>query len=162
MKKNECYTLLSELLTKQIASLNVATSYLNDIKECIETNSLEGLQSLIKHNKIPLSQIEDLEISRFSLIESCGFEKDSQGFERCIKACDNSDKSLSQLNEQLNSSLSELQKATEVSGLLVAKNKTRVKNSLSILTGNSIKKDPTYSSQGTTNSDSLTRPLAIA
>lgn len=162
MKKQECYSSLYELLTQQIASIKVATTYLNDIKNSIESNDIESLQHLIKHNEIPLNKIEEQETARFSLIESCGFEKNKTGFERCVKACDDSNKSLSDIYSQLNHSLDELQKATEVSGLLVSKNKERVQKSLNILTGNSIKKDPTYSSQGTTNNDSLTRPLAIA
>ncbi len=162
MKKQECYSLLSELLTKQISSLDIATSYLNDIKNSIESGDFDSLKNLIQHNKIPLSQIEEQETARFSLIESCGFEKNNQGFERCVKACDDGTGTIKELYTQLQASLDSLQKATEVSGLLVSKNKDRVKKSLNILTGNSIKKDPTYSSQGTTNQDSLTRPIAVA
>jgi len=162
MKKQECYTLLNELLEKQISSLTIATRYLNDIKDAIESNNLESLQQLIKHNNIPLSQIEELENSRFSLIESCGFEKNKQGFKKCLKACDDTQGTLNILHKKLNSALVELEKATKVSDLLVLQNKQRVKKSLDILTGSTIKKDHTYSSQGTTNQDSLTRPLAIA
>jgi len=160
--KQDVYTVMSDLLFKQIKSISKATNYLNEIKTAIESNDLESLKDLIQHNDIPLAQIEEQEKSRFAFIHQYGFENTQQGFTQCIDTFDNADKNLSTLQSQLNDALSELQTATKVSDLLITKNKQRVKQALSILTGTSLQKDHTYSATGSKKEDSLTRPLAIA
>ncbi len=153
---------LSDLFLKQINSLDKATAYLTEIKSSIEANDLEALKRLIQQNNIPLSQIEEHEKARFELIKHYGFENTKAGITQCVASFDDGKKSLQALHDRLNKALSVLQKATTVSDLLITKNKQRVKQSLSILTGTSLKTDPTYSSTGNNNQDSLIRPLAIA
>jgi len=160
--KAECFSLFKGLLIKQIDSIQIATVYLNNIKTSIEANDLESLQLLIKHNEIPLSQIEDQETERFSLVERCGYEKNKSGFKQCIESFDDDSKTLGSLQISLSKVMDELQTATTVSDLLITKNKNRVKQSLSILTGTTLQKDQTYSSTGKANQDGLTRDLAIA
>ncbi len=160
--KAEYFSLFKSLLTKQIDSILIATAYLNNIKASIEANNIDTLQQLIKHNDIPLSQIEEQEKERFSLIESCGYEKNKTGFKQCIKSFDDSSDTLSSLQNSLYKVMDELQTATTVSDLLITKNKNRVKQSLSILTGTTLQKDSTYASNGKSNQDSLTRDLATA
>lgn len=161
-KNKDISGLLSDLLIKQTEAINKACVYLNDLKKSIEANDLETLKHLIQHNDIPLSQIEEYEKSRFSLIHQYGFDKSAEGFKKCVAAFDDDKKSLGHLLTQLHDAMSELQTATKVSDLLVTKNKQRVKQALSILTGTSLIKDHTYSASGNKKADSLTRPLAIA
>lgn len=160
--KVDYFNVLNDLLNKQIASLQTAAAYLNDIKVSIETNNLESLQQLIKHNDIPLSRIEEQESERFAVIEACGYEKNKTGFKQCIESFDDDNKTLTTLSDLLYDVMDELQMATTVSDLLITKNKNRVKQSLSILTGTTLKKDHTYSSTGKANPDDLKRNLAIA
>jgi len=162
VKNEAAFKLLSDLIIKQIEAISKACTYLNDLKKSIESNDLEALKHLIQHNDIPLAQIEEHEKSRFSLIHQYGFDNTVEGFTQCIKTFDNDKKSLSRLQDRLSDVMHELQVATKVSDILVTKNKQRVKQALSILTGTSLLKDHTYSSSGNKKADSLTRPLAIA
>ncbi len=153
---------LNDLMTQQIQAINKATQYLNDIKSSVESNDLETLKQLIQHNNLPLSQIEEQEKARFALIKELGFEQTKKGFTQCVTTHDDTRHSLSQLDTALNLAMKQLHTATTVSDLLISKNKQRVKQSLSILTGASLQTDPTYSSTGNSNKDHLIRPLAIA
>lgn len=161
-KDKNCFSLLSNLLTHQISFVEQASDYLNQIKLSIEKNDVETLQTLIKNNNIPLNQIEEHEKARFNLINNYGFEKTKEGFLACVKSFDDSEQSLIELHSKLLKALDMLQVSTKVSDLLVTKNMQRVKQSLSILTGTSLAKDPTYSASGYTHKDSLTRDLATA
>jgi len=161
VKNNEAFNLLSDLIIKQTEAISKACVYLNDLKKSIEANNLEALKYLIQHNDIPLSQIEEHEKSRFSLIHQYGFDNTVEGYTQCIETFDDDEKSLSGLQTRLNDVMNELQMATKVSDLLVTKNKQRVKQALSILTGSSLLKDHTYSATGNKKEDRLTRPLAI-
>lgn len=160
--KEDAFSLLSNLLIKQTEAITKASDYLKSIKESIESNDLESLKHLIQHNDIPLTQIEEHEKSRFNLIHQYGFDNTAKGITQYIDTFDDDINSLRNLQTRLNESMSELQTATQVSDLLVTKNKQRVKQALSILTGTSLIKDHTYSASGNKKADSLKRPLAVA
>lgn len=161
IEKTERYSLIKSLLTEEIQLINKATDYLDKIKLSIETNDLEQLQALIRNNEIPLQQIEISEQQRLAMASQYGFEQNKQGFTQCVEHSDDKNNTLMTFLNNLYDAMEALKKATMVNDLLVFKNKTRVQNSLHILTG-SKQQDQTYTDKGSKQDSKHSRPLAIA
>lgn len=156
------FLLFKTLLNEQIEYLETTNQYLADLKESIQSNNLEALQKLVKTNVIPLSQIEALEESRFSLTEQCGYKRNKEGFIACLKACDNDAQVLNELQIKLFDTMKQLKEATQVNDLLIGKSKKRVQDSIHILTGMTLLKDQTYSNKGTKDHGGRSRTIAKA
>jgi flagellar biosynthesis/type III secretory pathway chaperone len=163
MNSESCREQLIELLEEHNDRINRATEYLANIKQAIAENRLENLQDSLSNPDFAVDDIERLEQQRYQLLSSYGFSQDSDGFEKCMAWCDDEQKQISGLYQQLIQSLVQLQHAIQVNSLLVTRGRDRVKRSLGILTGlGAASNYKTYSSDGKTLSTPGRRDIAIA
>jgi flagellar biosynthesis/type III secretory pathway chaperone len=163
MNSKSCREQLIELLEAHNARINRATEYLANIKQAIAENRLENLQDSLSNPDFAVDDIERLEQQRYQLLSNYGFSQDSDGFEKCMAWCDDEQKQVSGLYQQLIQSLVQLQHAIQVNSLLVTRGRDRVKRSLGILTGlGAASNCKTYSSDGKTLSTPGRRDIAIA
>jgi flagellar biosynthesis/type III secretory pathway chaperone len=163
MNSESCREQLIELLEEHNDRINRATEYLANIKQAIAENRLENLQDSLSNPDFAVDDIERLEQQRYQLLSNYGFSQDSDGFEKCMAWCDDEQKQISGLYQQLIQSLVQLQHAIQVNSLLVTRGRDRVKRSLGILTGlGAASNYKTYSSDGKTLSTPGRRDIAIA
>jgi flagellar biosynthesis/type III secretory pathway chaperone len=163
MNSESCHEQLIELLEEHNDRINRATEYLANIKQAIAENRLENLQDSLSNPDFAVDDIERLEQQRYQLLSNYGFSQDSDGFEKCMAWCDDEQKQISGLYQQLIQSLVQLQHAIQVNSLLVTRGRDRVKRSLGILTGlGAASNYKTYSSDGKTLSTPGRRDIAIA
>ena len=163
MNNESCREQLIELLEEHNERINRATEYLANIKQAIAENRLENLQDSLSNPDFAVDDIERLEQQRYQLLSNYGFSQDSDGFEKCMAWCDDEQKQISGLYQQLIQSLVQLQHAIRINSLLISKGRDRVKRSLGILTGlGAASNYKTYSSDGKTLSTPGRRDIAIA
>ncbi len=163
MNSRQCGQHLIELLEAHNARIDVAIEYLDDIKTAIAENRLDNLQQSLDSPELAVDDIEQLERQRHELLTRYGFNRDGGGFEKCVRWCDNEQKQVSKLYQQLIQGLVQLQHSIQINNLLVSKGRDRVRRSLGILTGlNTAGNCKIYSNKGKTLSPSDQRNIAVA
>ena len=163
MNESACRERLIELLQAQNERIANANEFLVGIKNAIAENRLEKLQQSLVSPDLALDDIEQLEQQRYRLLESHGFSKDQDGFEKCVEWCDDSQGRVTALYGQLVEGLVQLQHSIQINSLLVNKGRDRVRRSIGILTGLGTSGScKTYSSNGKTLDPTGRRDIAIA
>ena len=163
MNSRQCREQLVELLQAHNTRITGATEYLASIKLAIAENRLEDLQNSLSNPEFAIDDIEQLEQQRYQLLSDYGFDQDSEGFEKCMNWCDNEQKQVAGLYQQLIQGLVQLQHSIQVNSLLINKGRDRVRRSLGILTGlGATGNCKTYSSDGKALNTSGQRDIAIA
>ena len=163
MNQATCRKQLIELMRAHIVRIDQARAYLAEIKQAIAENRVEQLQQSLANPQFSVSEIEQLEQQRLELLSQHGFDPDHNGFEACLKWCDDSAGAVDALYRQLVASLVQLQQSIQLNHLLVNKGKERLRRSIGILTGlgqsNNCK---TYGSNGEAQNTLGQRNIAIA
>ena len=163
MKNNACREQLTELLQAHNTRISSANAFLLTIKNAIADNQLETLQQSLANAELGVDDIEQLEQQRYQLLSTYGFSENSDGFEKCVAWCDNSQGDVAELYQQLIQGLVQLQHSIQINNLLVIKGRDRVRRSLGVLTGvGTAGNCKTYSSNGKALSPADQRNIAIA
>ena len=162
MNRTACREKLTALLEDHNTRISRANAFLNSIKNAMADNTLEILQQLVSNPDLATEDIEQLEQQRHQLMESFGFSQDNDGFEKCVSWCDNEQKRVTTLYQQLIAGLVQLQQSIQINSLLIIKGQDRVRRSLGVLTGSaSAGNYKAYSSNGKSMSQTGQRDLAI-
>ena len=163
MNAGECRERLIELLQAQNKRIILANDFLVAIREAIAQNSLENLQQSLNSPALAIEDIEQLEQQRYQLLERFGFNKDQDGFEKCVGWCDDEQARVAENYQHLIQSLMQLQNSIQVNSLLVNKGQDRIRRSIGILTGLGASGNcKTYSSTGKTLDPVDRRNIAVA
>ena len=163
MNSNQCREQLTALLAEHHQRITRASEYLASIKQAIAENRLESLQNSLSEPDFKIEEIEELEQQRYQLLADYGFNQDAEGFEKCMAWCDDEQKKVARLYQQLIQGLVQLQHSIQVNSLLVNRGRDRVRRSLGILTGlGTAGSCKTYSSDGKAQEASGRRDIAIA
>ncbi len=163
MNQPDCRQRLRKLLQAQKDRILRANEYLAVIRNAIAEGQLDDLQQSLESPDLAIEDIENLEQQRFRLLADFGFDKDSDGLEKCIDWCDDNDQQLSKLYQQLIEQLFEMRRSIQVNSLLVNRGQQRVRRSIGILTGaGSSGTCKTYGNKGQTIDPADRRGIAIA
>ena len=162
MKQKDCRQRLRKLLQAQNDRIASANEYLVVIKNAIAEGQLDDLQESLCSPDLAIDDIENLENQRFELLADFGFETNHDGLENCINWCDDDDRQLWQLNQQLISKLFDLRHSIQINSLLVNRGQERVRRSIGILTGAGNSGCKTYGNDGRAIDPADRRGIAIA
>lgn len=163
MNQKACREQLTELLRAHIARIDQANAYLAEIKQAIAENQVDQLQQSLTNPRFSVTEIEALEQQRLEVLSNHGFDRDSAGFEACLKWCDDDAGTIEALYQQLVKNLLRLQQSIQLNNLLVSKGKERLRRSIGILTGLSNSSNcKTYSSKGEAKNTLDQRNIAVA
>jgi len=155
-----CKKELTILFGLQIDKLSAITQYLLSIKTAIAENNINNLKQLILEEKLTLDEVEHLENERTAIFKKYNLSTDKNDILENIQIIDKNG-SLPRLWQQLKTVMDDLEKAMEISKILLSHGQTRVRQSLSLLTGRP-QVSKTYSSEGKESEYSAKRSIAVA
>lgn len=154
----QCYQSLTDLLQNQTTELQTINNYLTQIKNAVADNDVEALDQLVTQQRLPVAEIEDLQIQRQQLMSNYNFDADNTGFEKCIDWCDQQGTLASQY-QNFKQELMLLHRSLQISDLLVSKGQNRIRQSLQLLTGQTVN-TKTYTSNGQSQDSTDGRSIA--
>jgi hypothetical protein len=154
----QCYTELSDLFETQISELHAINSYLTKIKNAVAENDVEALNNLVAEQRLPIKEIETLQAKQHQLMSMHNFESNNAGLQKCIAWCDRQDMLIGQF-EAFKQEMEVLQRSLQISDILVSKGQNRIRQSLHLLTGQTVNAK-TYSSSGLSQETTDGRSIA--
>ena len=153
-----CHDELSHLFETQTSELQASSSCLSEIKNAVAENDVDALNSLVAHQRLPIKEIENLRVQQHQLMSSYNFESNNAGLESCIDWCDRQDKLFRQY-QAFKDAMLVLQHSLQISDMLVSKSQNRIRQSLHLLTGQTVNAR-TYSSTGESQDSTDGRSIA--
>ena len=154
----QCQVELSHLFETQTSELQAINSYLTKIKNAVAENDVEALNNLIEEQRLPIKEIEILQEKQHQLMSKYNFESNNTGLEKCIAWCDRQDKLYDQY-QIFKQETELLRHSLQISDMLVSKGQNRIRQSLHLLTGQTVN-TRTYTSSGQSQESTAARTIA--
>lgn len=154
----QCHDELYHLFETQTCELQAINSYLSEIKNAVAENDVDALNNLVSRQALPIKEVENLQVQQHQLMSNYNFESNNAGLESCIDWCDRQGK-LSQQYQAFKDAMLVLQHSLQISDMLVSKGQNRVRQSLYLLTGQTVNAR-TYTSTGESQDSTDGRSIA--
>ena len=154
----QCHVELSSLFETQTSELQAVNSYLIKIKNAIAENDVEALNNLVDEQTLPIREIDLLQAKQRQLMSSYNFQPTREGLEKCIEWCDK-ENTISKQYQTFKVEMEKLQLSLQVSDMLINKGQNRVRQSLHLLTGQTVN-TRTYTSTGHSQESTEGRSIA--
>jgi hypothetical protein len=156
----QCHEELTQLFDTQTSELQAINSYLTKIKYAVAENDVEALNNLITEQRLPIKEIEILQEKQHQLMSRYNFKSNNTGLDKCIAWCDRQDKLLDRY-QIFKQEMETLQHSLQISDMLVSKGQNRIRQSLHLLTGQTVN-TRTYTSSGQSQESTDGRSIAHA